>query len=220
MTDPYGELMYNPMAVPGGEVIWDFYPDLGRRRDLYRIPVAEFENLQEPYIPKERDLDQLVRFMILCCDRKSPFWDEIEYEERLRLCMDAVSIGVRQDLGKMILKGHWWVNLVMKAYFNLRSDDYLSTWLSLKVAASDLRMFIRQSVSEVADAEKFIRAKLAAMKDLEDLDRKVADMEVKLFPHSEMARNVMDASSADEIGGYAEEFASDYLKSKRVTIPN
>lgn len=219
MTDPYSEMMYNPMDVPDGKFIWEHYPALQRRRELCKIPFQSFEDLEPDYTPGPRELDLLVRFMTLCCDRKSPFYDESDWDERRRLCIENVGIQKSTVLHKMIMQGHWWFNTVLTAYLNISANDLFSSWLSMKVATADIRLFMRQSVAEVSDPEKHMRAKIAAAGELEKMDQKVMALEIRLFPNSEMAIAAMEASTADEIGGYAEKHARDFFKEHKYELP-
>lgn len=219
MNDPFSGMKYNPMAVPDKVMIWEHYPDLARRRNLCKVPVQTFEDIGMDVTPEPKDLDLLVKFMTLCCDKNSPFYDEVNWEERKRLCMETIGIQKSSGIAKMVIAGNWWFNTVMGDYLNLSANDLFSSWLSKKIAASGIRGFMRLSVAEVENPEAHIKAAIIASNQIDEMDRQIAALEIRLFPASEMAIAALDAATADEIGSYAEKYAVDFFKEDKHHLP-
>lgn len=206
MENDYSKIKYNPFDVPMGTMIWDYYKPLGRRAHLSVVPTSLFQKENESKIPTQKDLSLLVSFVILFVDSKSPFYDEIDFGERMAICLESLHIPKDSFAYEAITTQHWWFGIVLTAYFKLANVHEFESWYTLKVHTHNQKEALRRPVEEKENL--YNRNMMAG--NLDDNDRKLRDMENKLFNDGTTKDIVNDTVTSDYYVGYAEAFAQTY----------
>jgi len=204
MTDEsYAKIKYNPFDVPVGTMIWEKYKALGRRAHLSSVPVQLFQRENEVDIPTQNDLSLLVSFIILFVDQNSPFYDEVDFEERKSVVLEALHIPKTSIVWKCVSENHWWFGIVLTAYFRLANIHLFESWYSLKVHTHNQNELLRRPLDE---NENFRNRNEIAGK-VDENNKKLIELEHRLFHDPTMKDIAVEAVTSDYFVGYAEKHA-------------
>lgn len=193
-------MTFNPLAVPQGKFIWEEYKVLSRRPALSQLPKSED---YQGWL--KTDLDQLVRFMVVFVDPESPLASETDFDFRKKEAIDSMKVKGRalEEIESEGLLFH----AVLLDIFKLANSYQYESWFSLKMNFHILNRELRKN-PEVIDAQTMNARRMLAQSQEESLGV-LAKIESTLFPSKRIEKLVNQAAMADEIGGYAEEFATD-----------
>lgn len=211
----FNGMPFDPFPIKRG-MMWEVYPKLKRRKELYVVPVRRFED--EPFVPKTEDLNLLIKFLVLLVVKdKNPIAAETNFEERRRLAFATIGIPPQALLREMIEESHWWVADVMSAFFSVYADAYYETWFSMRANLAQMNAFMRQKIdfSGGEDVEKNMAARQRVATEADSILKKLVEMESKLFGSAELATIVAESAASDE--EWADKYALDWATENPMT---
>ena len=211
--EDFTRMKHNPLACKQGQRIWHKYPDLQRQKALCVPPdMAMFasEGKKPVFIvPDERELDQMVRFVIFLVEPiGNPIAKERNFDARVDLALGMANIKKdSKGIWHFISTDHWWYRDVIFEYFRLINDDLYTLWFSMKIAFANNMAAMRQHITYETN-ESFIsmvqKLKLSAPDDL----KKIQELEARIFP-DERTREIVSSSATRTNAMIAESYAAE-----------
>ncbi|MCC7246261.1 MAG: hypothetical protein IT269_11325 [Saprospiraceae bacterium] len=198
------KMKFDPFEVPMGMTIWEHYKPLSRRTHLSSMP--NFQKVGETLKPTKKDLSLLVGFVILLVDPHSPYYDERDFEERERGCLDALHIKPESLVWEVITGNHWWFGEVLTAYFKMINNAKFETWFALKMHAHFQKALVR-APAKPDEKDEMTKLRQTAATQLVKLDEDIDKIERGLFPDAFVKEIINDTVTQDSIVGWAEHFA-------------
>jgi acetyl-CoA carboxylase alpha subunit len=201
----YSALMFDVMSLPFETNLIESFPALKA--------FPEFSKL------KPQDRDKLIRFVMLCYDKKTPLIQIKDYDKRRIIAGELA--GLSGERIKKIIDEK-----------DKSTNDLIQCWLTeiqnhrkfkMLVATEKTFQMVLNSVNEVMDddmdADDIIKAqKLKAenIKQARILEKDITELEREIYPEYDQVRGVLkDKIESEWKGGPAEELHKVYSKSKR-----
>lgn len=230
--EDFSSLDLNPFHLAPGEVMWEKYPQLGRRRAFTEVPPVNDVDINEQddfneadigrnggrrkarkrkkegYQPTLQDLNKLIIFAVLFCEPvNNPLASERDLDRRRAVALSLAGIKKGTELFNMIADSHFWVGLVIMEYFKMCNSALYETWFALKEQFHADTAYLRSPLE--GEVEKVILAKQKIAAGLDDSRKRLAGLEAQLFPDTRTKLLAADAASSDKLIRWAEKYALD-----------
>ncbi len=204
----YSKIRFNPMNLPKGAMVGEYYTPLSRRAFFTSVPEGKFIDRGEKEVPTKMDLHLLVSFTILFCDRHSPFYEERDFGERKALCMEALGIKAESLVGRAIIEDHWWFAGVLTAYLRF-TEPRFDTWITLTISNEQNKAYLRRPLPDKG-LNEMLDLRMKISKGLKAADADIKEVEDALFVDRRTRDVVVEAATEDGMAGWAEKFALEY----------
>jgi hypothetical protein len=147
------------------------------------------------------DLDKMLRFTILYLDPLSPFFDERDFNQRKRACLDALKYDQEERFLTEVdeLTQYW--QQVMFEYFKMINAIDFESWLSSKLAFHIINMELRNPALAL-DPKK----RADTMKAMNEARKNLQSLQADIFP-DERTQRIISEKATEDLGGHAEENA-------------
>jgi hypothetical protein len=212
----FKDIRFNPLGQER-TWIWEQYPELASRQDLCQVPVElDRKERGDPSkltwnmggAPNERDLDSLVRYVILYATRKdNPLAREKDFKHRQRLCFDLLGIRPEDRVRTYIEGWHPWVVRVLAVFLRLLDDRMYADWVVAMIAYAQDQEYLMLDPAQVEDAEKLMNTKDKIRNSRERRSKELETLEAKLFQNDDDLRSAvsqMEVGVFDGQGSFAE----------------
>lgn len=191
----YENLEYDP-TTPG--LLIEKYPDLSA--------YPEFTEAGDLSI---KILDRILRYIILYCDRESPFYKTSDLSERHRKCVEAAKVDLTAE--NAITSGHPIYRRALLRWFKLGISGYIfQNWWSRVLDYAENSLYLATSLSNSADPEKMIQRKNDIKKSRDEDMKALMNLEQQLFTDKQIQKLVNRAANEDSLVGWAERLAEEY----------
>lgn len=199
----FKDMKYNVFA-DWSTPIWTQYEVFKTRPDLCQIPLGVF---LDDEVVNDKDLDRLIRYVILYCSRKNnPLARELDLEQRREAIWTLLHISAKDHLRGYVEHWHRWVVKVMVVFLRLENDMEYSSWLTDKISYYQYLEYQMMSPTLADDMDKMMVAKDRISKIKPQLEDNLKKKEAILFPDARMRDEIteMEMKMMDGKGGFAE----------------
>ena len=197
--EEYSKLKYNPLVLNRQEKMWDVYPDFAKRPLLCKVPEEYEERSMEGF--ESKDLNKLLKFIVLFVDPLSPFAGERDFDIRESLCMDALDYKNNHKFYKEVKEVTDYFIGVMFQYFQMIHAVRYEYWFTTL-------MSYRQINSDLLTGKIKLQARKAAMEIQAKNIEQIEDMEHRIFP-DELTKKLIADKATRGLRGYAEKYAQE-----------
>lgn len=188
--------------------IWVQYPVFKTRPDLCQVPAEYWWKERGESVPTWKDLDLVLRFVILFCsmERANPLSVERDLVFRRDTAKKLVGIIYGDHLVDMIDNWHPWVVGVMSVFMKMENSVMYNTWLSLLASYYQEVQYLMMPASNSDDPEKVMQTKARIKANMERAFDELNRMATRVFPTMEVADELTKYETGvfDGIGSYAE----------------
>lgn len=200
----FKDIRFNPL-LPERQWIWEQYPELASRQDLCEVPTSLDWSAGQP---NERDMDTLLRYVILYASRKdNPLAREKDFKHRQRLCFELLNIRVGDRVRTYIESWHPWVVRVLAVFLRLLDDRMYADWVVAMIAYAQDQEYLMLDPAQVEDAEKLMNTKDKIRNSRDRRSKELESLEMKLFQNDDDLRSAvsqMEVGVFDGQGSFAE----------------
>jgi hypothetical protein len=191
----FDKLKYNPFKVTREKRMWQVYDDFAKRPLLSQVPTegTAMENFSG------KDLDKLLKYMVLFIDPLSPFAGERDFTIRERLVLEALDYKPNQLFIREIKAQSSYFVDVMMEYFQMIHNINYEYWFT---TVQSFRMLSEQLLT----GQIKISDRKSAMELQSKLVEKIKVIEHQLFP-DEMTKKLLADKATQGLKGYAEKYA-------------
>lgn len=191
-------------------MVWDHYPDFRRIFEFHSIDENEWAEAGERFLPDEKAIDKMVRFVIYMASQESPHYFQSDYESRVRHCMRSAGIATTEVLAYMIAERHWWFRRILTMYLKTFAKREFAQWLAMRMLSFNMmEVMMAKPAPGEKDIKGFVKAQTEASAEAQSLMTQLATLEQQLFPVQEMTDMVAAQSVFDSINT-AESYAKDF----------
>jgi len=201
----FSGMRHNPFATGKGEFMWHKYKELGLHKVFVSVPNIPDEDTLGSYEPEEKDVDLMLRFVVLMADRHgNPLATIKDFDRRIDMAWDL--LGVRKGskgVWTFVKNEHRWYRDVLFQYFCIVNDDTYEMWVSLKMFFRSMMSALRHHIpgQDLTDMAKLRRDSASALDEIQRL-------ELKLFGDERLKKIITEEAVVSE--RWAEQFAEDY----------
>lgn len=199
----FNDMKYNVFA-DWSTPIWTQYEVFRSRPDLCQIPLGVF---LDDEVVTDKDLDRLIRYVILYCSRKNnPLSRELDMDQRREAIWTLLHISKKDPLRGYVEHWHKWVVKVMVVFLRMENDMEYSSWLTDKIQYYQYLEYQMMSPTMSDDMDKMMTIKDRISKIKPQLEDSLKKKESVLFPDIRMRDEIseMEMKMMDGKGGFAE----------------
>lgn len=197
------EMDLNPFAIPHNAFIFNVYRDLSRRKVFSEIPGTKQYSAWG-----NKELDLLLKVIILIVDPQSPLSDETDFDFRKEQAVLLIGADSNENvLDEIDSEGPLFSSLVFNFFKVINNMEYES-WYSLLQLYHDLCLQARRPLPKDADAGT-INSKAKLSGAISIVETEVKKKQYNLFKDKRLEQKIMQESGNDELGGYAEKYAEE-----------
>jgi len=149
-----------------------------------------------------RDLSDILKYILIFADRKSPLWDEKDFETRHMEAMYWSEVKSTAAIKEIEGKGEVYLSMLHE-YFKGTAGHIYQQWISQKIAYDDLCSILRTPSVEAS----FINTKRALFQQIDSFRVDLMKVEAELFPTEELTALLAKAAMSESLGGWAEKYA-------------
>lgn len=210
-VEDFQDMTINPFVVSRDNYVFDHYPDLQRAKVFSIIPKNKDDG--KPYKEfRKKDLDILLKFVIIFIDPESPLADIRDYEKRRKYAIDVMKSRGLVENGRPyeeIMEEGLLFDALIFQYFQLINNHDYELWYSLNMQLRTFYTHLRKDLSEdkngsvLADMDK----RRMLLKDIENFKSTLMNLESQLFASPRLKKIIARKQMDEAIGGYAEMFA-------------
>ena len=147
--------------------------------------------------------DTKVRFVIWMIAPDSPYYDEKDFEVRLECALQEVGQDIGGELYNLWMQGDEELLEIMFQLFRLYADVDYETWFSMRLSFHITTAKLRD-IYGLKDTDRS-----RAMKEVEDIKKKLLIVEYKLFNEDHIKNKILDKAGESSLIGYAEMYAQE-----------
>jgi hypothetical protein len=197
----YDKIKHNPFALKKGQMMWELY--------------NRFDEPQFRSVPKgltKEDANNMLRFLVLLCDRKSPFWEEANITKRQNKCLQALGLDKKSSVWDSLYTDKYknWLGLSLRMYFSTFWDIEFALWFSYIIQIQSLIEKMREikTYDDIAEEVKYQQALEKLIESINNLKTKIQTLEISMFKNVELADRMAESLPKDENGYFwAEKYA-------------
>lgn len=149
-----------------------------------------------------KDLSDILKYILIFADRKSPLWAEKDFEERHNEAMYWAEVKRKNVIQEIEGKGERYLAMLHE-YFKGTAGHVYQQWMSQKMAYDDLCSILRTPSIDAS----FINTKRALFQQIDSFRVDLMKVESELFPTDELSALLAKAAMTDGLGGWAEKYA-------------
>ena len=191
-------MTYNPLAVPSGKYIHQFYEGISRKKKMHSLP---FSDVYASW--NDKDVSMLVSYVLIAYDPDGPLGDERDLDYRFDQASECVTL--TKKVKKEIQNHGEFFNQVFLEFFRTIHDHRYTRWLALSKNYANQVAFVSKPIGAADDPKKKNDAAFA----LGELALELSKLEASIFPSPQMQKLVAELSIEDDLGSWAEKYAED-----------
>ena len=202
---------FNPLRHPK-EYIWDMYERLRIRTQLTATPDELIKSNDDAETKKQKAealemKDWLIRCFVLFIDPESPFAKIRDFKVRKDKSKEAIGDAkgrIPKKVNKEIESCGPVYQLIQSEFFKLVHDSDYVHWVSLRSIYETLTDRLRNPNIDSDEAVSIVKQIPSVKDNLEEIEK-------KLFSDSRILRQVADEKQRQQITGYAERYARQFI---------
>lgn len=148
-----------------------------------------------------RDLSDMIKYILIFADRKSPLWDEKDFEARHAEALYWAEVKSKLVLQEIEGKGELYLSFLHEVFKGSAGHVY-QQWVSQKMAYDHLCNILRTPSVEAS----FINTQRALFQQIDSFRVDLMKVESELFPNDELSALLAKAAMTEGLGGWAEKY--------------